>query len=128
MATQTMKFKNTTDKVIILDSIGLDPVKPHGEIDVPLELCAPGRTAAGSRSKSVLECVAPQLKPSDPKDAEIWGAVPTPPTPKSKIVSLARHVPQEAPGVKALRELKAKQEAEAKASVSTPKVTPKATA
>lgn len=104
-SSETMKFKNTADHVVKLESVGLAPVQPGAEVDIPLELCAPGRHANGSRAKSALECVAPQLKPVDPKDAEVWGAVPPPPAPVSKIVTVSvAHAPQEAPGVKALRE------------------------
>lgn len=118
----SMKFKNPTDHVIILDAVGLPPVAPKGEVEIPDDLAAPGRTDAGQRSKSAIECVAPQLEPSDKADKEAWLKVPPMPAPVSKIVSVGRREPQEAPGVKALRELRAKQQAEAKAKSDT--VTP----
>lgn len=122
----TMKFKNTTKHVILLDSIGLPPVPPEGVIEVPDALAAPGRTDAGARSKSVIECVAPQLEPADKADMELWLQTPPAPTPVSRIVTIARRAPQEAPGVRALREMRAKQQAEAKkaAPVVTPAPTP----
>jgi hypothetical protein len=116
----TIKFKNTTDKVITLDAIGLDPVAPNGTIEVPEDLATPGRTDAGQRSKSPIECVAPQLEPADKAEKEAWMKTPPPPEPRSKIVSVSKRAPDEAPGVKALRELRAKQEAEAKAKAATP--------
>lgn len=112
---QTMKFKNTSQHVVILDSVGLDPVAPGGEVDIPLELAAPGRSDSGARSKSAIECVAPQLEPSAEADRKLWKQTPPPPEPRSKIVSVSARQPQEAPGVKALREAHAKQLAEAKA-------------
>lgn len=112
-----MKFKNTTDHVIILDCLGLPPVAPKGEADIPDEFCAPGRTDAGQRAKSMIENVAPQLEPSSAADKELWKATPPAPTPVSKIVTVAKRAPDEAPGVKALRELRAKQQAEAAAKI-----------
>ena len=109
----SMKFKNTTNKVIVLDAVGLPPVAPNGTVDVPDSIAAPSRTDAGQRAKSVIECVAPQLEPADKADKELWLATPPPPEPRSKIVTVARRMPDEAPGVKALRELRAKQQAEA---------------
>lgn len=117
----TIKFKNTTDRVIVLDSIGLPPVEPNGTVEVPEDLATPGRTDAGQRSKSAIECVAPQLEPADKAEKEAWLKVPPPPTPVSKIVSVAKQAPQEAPGVKALRELRAKQQAEAAAKATPTK-------
>lgn len=126
---QTMKFKNTSDRVVILDAVGLDPVAPGGEVEIPLELAAPGRTDAGSRAKSAIECVAPQLKPSSEADRKLWEATPPAPEPKSKIVTIASRQAQEAPGVKALREAHAKQQAEAKAKEAAAKpATPAQTA
>lgn len=109
-----MKFKNTTKHVILLDAIGLPPVGPEETVDVPDAIAAPGRTDAGARSKSVIECVAPQLEPASKADKELWLQTPPPPTPVSRIVTVARRMPQEAPGVKALRELRLKQQADAK--------------
>lgn len=101
---EVIRFKNPTKHTIKLESVGLDDVPPEGEIDVPLALAAPGRTDSGVRAKSPIECVAPQLIPADESDRKAWMDVPAPPTPVSKIVSIAARAPQEAPGVKALRE------------------------
>lgn len=110
-----MKFKNPTEHVLLLDAVGLPPVAPGGEVEIPDHLAAPGRTDAGARAKSPIECVAPQLVPADKNDREAWMKTPPAPTPVSKIVTVAKRMPDEAPGVKALRELRAKQQAEAKA-------------
>lgn len=106
-----MRFKNTSENPVNLGPVGLDTVEPGQEVDIPLELAAPGRTDAGARAKSVIECVAPQLKPVSPDDIKLWQAVPPPPEPKSRIVSVAGRATAEPPGVKALREAKAKLEA-----------------
>ena len=108
----TMKFVNPTDHTINLHAIGCGEVEPKGEVDIPLYLCAPSRTDAGNRGKSAVENVAPQLEPKDPADKKAWKAVPAPPTPISKTVTIAPRPVAEAPGVKALREAK---EAQAKA-------------
>lgn len=114
-----MKFKNTTDHVIILDALGLPPVAPKGTVDVPEELCAPSRTDGGQRAKSALECVAPQLEPVDPEDKKVWLDLPPLPEPRSRVVTIAKRAPEEAPGVKALRDLRAKQQ---EAAVAAAKV------
>lgn len=102
---ETMAFQNPTDHTINLDAIGLDPVPPGGQTDVPLELCAPGRADNGKRAKSSLECVAPQLIPVSKTDHEIWKATPAQPPAVSRIVSVSKQAaPVEAPGVKLLRE------------------------
>ena len=124
---ETMRFKNPTQHVILLDAIGLDPVAPGGTVDVPIELCAPGRGDNGKRSKSSLENVAPQLMPFAEEDATAWKATPAVPAPVSRIVSIAGRRPTEAPGVKALREQREqaiKKAQEAKASSETKSVAP----
>lgn len=100
---ETIRFKNPTDRTIKLEACGLEDVEAGGEIDVPIELAAPGRTDNGKRAKSSIECVAPQLVPVEEADRKAWEMTPTPPEPKSKIVSIAARAKDEAPGVKALR-------------------------
>lgn len=115
-----MRFKNASEHTVNLDAIGLDPVEAGAECEVPLDLCAPGRRDNGGRSKSALECVAPQLVPVSSDDHAAWQETPPPPVPTSKIVSI--NVPRqmtEAPGVKALRE---KREANAAKASSSPVV------
>ncbi len=102
---ETIRFKNPTAQTVKLRAVGMEDVPPGGEVDVPLELVAAGRAANGSRRKSALECVAPQLIASSEVDRAVLGETPSPPTPISKIVSIAKRLaPQEAPGVKQLRE------------------------
>lgn len=118
---ETMIFVNPTEHTIKLDALGFDPVEPKGEVELPLSVCAPYRMDNGTRGKSPVEQVAPQLQPKDPEECKAWNDVPAPPTPVSKIVAnFPRHLqPQpESPGVKALRE-------KAEASKAT-QVTPKA--
>lgn len=110
----TMVFHNPTEHTIKLDSIGLDPVAPGQDVEVPLYLAAPVRADNGQRGKSPLEQVAPQLHPKDPADKAAWLEVPPHATAQSKIVTIAARAPSESPGVKALRE---KAEAAAKAKV-----------
>lgn len=112
---EVIRFKNPTKHTIKLACIGLDDVPPDGEIDVPLALAAAGRSDNGSRAKSPIECAAPQLHPVEETDKAAWLDVPAPPTPVSRVVTIAARAPQEAPGVKALREkrealIKAEQE------------------
>jgi hypothetical protein len=111
---ETMKFRNPTQYTINLDAVGLDPVGPGEEFDVPLSIAAPGRGDGGKRTKSALECVAPQLEPALKSDHAAWMSIPVAPTPISKIVSIRQGPMQkEPPGVKALREAQAKKAAEA---------------
>jgi hypothetical protein len=105
---ETMKFKNPTEHVIKLDAVGLDPIGPGEIAEVPLHIAAPGRGDNGNRTKSALECVAPQLVPAEKTDHAAWMETPSAPTPVSKIVSIQQGLIQkEAPGVKALREAQA---------------------
>lgn len=125
MTHDMMKFKNPTEYTIILDAVGLDPIAPGEVADVPLHLAAPGRGDGGIRTKSALECVAPQLVPASKEDHAAWMSIPVAPTPISKIVSIQQGPMQkEPPGVKALREAQAKKAAEAtqkaQAQVSKP--------
>lgn len=117
----TMKFVNPTENTINLHAIGCGVVAPGGEVDIPLYLCAPGRTDAGNRGKSAVENVAPQLEPKDEADKKAWKAIPEAPTPVSKIVTIAPRPVAEPAGVKALREQK---EAAAKAQASKPENKP----
>lgn len=112
---EVIRFKNPTEHTIKLACVGLDDVPPGGEIDVPLALAAAGRSDNGSRAKSPIECAAPQLHPVTETDKAAWKETPAPPTPVSRVVTIAARAPQEAPGVKALREkrealIKAEQE------------------
>lgn len=117
-----MRFKNTSEHTIMLESVGLDPVEPGAEIDIPLALCAPSRGDGGNRKPSPIECVAPQLKPVDPRDHKEWSKVPPRGEPESRIVSVNNQKPpSEPPGVKALRESLARKNA-AEAKPSAPEV------
>ncbi|HEY6018724.1 MAG TPA: hypothetical protein VIY48_02190 [Candidatus Paceibacterota bacterium] len=125
MHNETMKFKNPTEHTINLDAIGLDPIGPGETVDVPLHLAAPGRGDNNARTKSAIECVAPQLHPVEESDHKAWKSVPPAPTPISKIVSIQQGpVQKDPPGVKALREAAQAQAAKAaqkaQASASTP--------
>ncbi len=104
---ETMKFKNPTEHTLNLSAIGLGTIPPGGSVDVPLELCAPGRTDAGGRSKSAIECTAPQLVCDDPAMLDQWMAVPPPPEPRSLVVSVSARPAQEPAGVAALRAARA---------------------
>lgn len=117
-AEETITFVNKSDHLIILDSVGLDPVPAGGTVEVPLHLAAPTRRDSGNRGKSPIEQVAPQLEPKDPEVKALWLQAPEPATPVSKIVSITPRAPSEAPGVKALRE---KREAQATAAVPVKK-------
>jgi len=109
---ETMTFHNPTDHMIKLDAIGLDPVPPKSDAEIPLTLAAPTRKDNGTRGKSALEQVAPQLHPKNSKDHDAWKQTPEPVVPKSKIVAVTARPANEAPGVKTLRDLKALAEAE----------------
>lgn len=115
---ETIKFKNPTTHTLKLEAAGLEDVPPGGEIEVPIELAAPGLADNGKRAKSAIECVAPQLVPVHEADKKAWERTPAPPEPKSKIVSIAARAKDEAPGVRALRQqrealIKAEQEKQA---------------
>lgn len=118
MRNETIKFKNPTDRTVRLESIGLEDVPANSEIEIPIELAAPGRSDSGTRTKSAIECVAPQLVPSDPVDLAAWLVTPGAPEPKSKVVTIAARQGVEAPGVKALRDQR--QKAQDKAQASAP--------
>lgn len=105
MSEPTILFVNQSDSRVNLGAIGLPSIEPKGEIDVPISLAAAGRTAAGARAKSSIEHVAPQMRPKHEADLAVWMAVPPLPTPESKIVTVSARSPNEAPGIKALREL-----------------------
>ncbi len=100
----TITFFNPTTHTITLDSIGLESVGPGESIDVPIELAAPTRKDNGTRGKSAIEQVAPQLHPKLQSDQDAWKITPPPATPVSKIVTTTQRAASEAPGVKALRE------------------------
>lgn len=128
---ETMKFKNESEHTLNLEAIGGGIVEPGQVIEIPLHLCAPGRSDSGARKDSPIETVAPQLKPVDPSDHAEWRKVPPMPAPESRVVSINNNKrPSEAPGVAALREsLAAKKAQEATASTvtkETPKGAPKA--
>jgi hypothetical protein len=112
---ETMRFVNPTDHDINLHAIGCGIVKPGAEVEIPLYLCAPGRTDAGNRGKSAVENVAPQLEPKSEADKKTWKGIPDEPIPQSKIVSITARAPSEPAGVKALRDQK-----EAAAAKTTP--------
>ncbi len=101
---ETMLFINPTDHEINLSAIGMDPVPPKGEVEIPFHLCAPIRKDNGCRGASSLEGVAPQLQPKNPAQAKAWMEVPDHGPQQSKIVSVSARPMNEAPGVKALRE------------------------
>lgn len=125
MPYETMRFKNPTKFDVKLNAIGLSTVKAGEEIDIPLELCAPGRGSNGARSASCVESVAPQLVPVSEIDQKAWQETPEPPQPISRIVSISKQpTPVESPGVKALREQKERASAQALASAKA--VDPKA--
>lgn len=123
---ETMIFTNPTNLTIKLDALGMDPVGPGQDVELPLQYCAPKRTDNGQRGKSPVESVAPQLRPKSDEDHKAWLEVPTPVTPQSRIVSVSARPVQEAPGVKSLRERAEAQKA-AKAT-ATANAAPKATA
>jgi hypothetical protein len=102
--TEVMVFMNPTKFTLNLSALGIDPVEPGKDVEIPLALAAPYRMDNGQRGKSPLEQVAPQLQPKSKEDLEAWLKVPSPPTPTSRIVSVSKRPVQEAPGVKALRE------------------------
>ena len=125
----TMIFHNPTEHTVKLDALGLDPVGPGQDCEIPLYLAAPTRTDNGNRGKSPVEQVAPQLHPKNEEDRKLWLEVPTPVAPQSKIVSVTARMPSESPGVKALREKKEAAEAsKAKATQTPANTTQKATA
>lgn len=115
---ETMVFHNPTEHTIRLDAIGLDPVPPNGEVEIPISLAAPTRTDNNQRGKSPLEQVAPQLEPKDPADRADWLKIPPHASPQSRVVSVTARPASEAPGVKALRESR-----EAKAASEAQKAT-----
>lgn len=102
-----MLFTNPTDYTIKLDSLGLDPVPPKSDVEIPLSLAAPYRHDNGSRGKSAVESVAPQLVPKDPQDLAAWNKIPEMLKQESRIVTVAARPAAEAPGVKALLAAKA---------------------
>lgn len=115
---ETMVFTNPTEHTVKLAALGFDPVPPGKDVELPLEVCAPYRMDNGERGKSPVEQVAPQLRPKDPGEFEVWRKVPEPARAQSKIVTIAKRDPSEAPGVRALREQKAAANAAPKATVS----------
>lgn len=115
MSVEMMLFTNPTSHTINLDPLGLDQVAPGEDVAIPLHLAAPTRGDNGTRGKSAVESVAPQLHPKDPTDHEAWKKVPAPPTAESKIVSISSRPASEAPGVKALRDQREAELAKAKA-------------
>jgi hypothetical protein len=110
---ETMRFKNPTAHPINLDPIGLGVVGPGDTIDVPLDLCAPGRASNGARSHSAIEQVAPQMVPVNEDERCVWAKVPKEPEPQSLVVSVQGRAPGVAPGIAALREAKAAAQAKA---------------
>ncbi len=99
-----MLFTNPTPHTVKLDALGFDSVGPGEDVELPLALCAPHRKDNGQRGNSPVENIAPQLRPKDPGEHELWSKVPPHGVPISKLVSVAPRPAQESPGVKALRE------------------------
>lgn len=117
---EVMVFTNPTEHTVNLGSLGIDPVGPGKDVEIPLTLAAPYRMDNGSRGKSPVEQVAPQLRPKNNDDLAEWLKVPPSATPVSRIVSVSPRQPVEAPGVKALREAAAAKVAEAQKAPESP--------
>ena len=73
---KTYKFKNTSSDHIRIDHPFSCSVKPGGELDVPEHLARPFRMDNGGRRPSVIEQLAPQMKPVDKDFAAEWAKVP----------------------------------------------------
>lgn len=101
---ETMTFVNTSQDTVSLDSIGYHiPIAPGDEVEIPFAIAAPTRKDNGTRGKSPIEMIAPQLTPKHSEDAKVWGKVPPLPTPVSRVVTVAPRHAAEAPGIAALR-------------------------
>lgn len=100
---ETMRFRNTSDRTLKLGSIGLPDIAPAGEIEIPLTLCAPSLRDNGGRGQSPIERAAPQLVPVNPAELIAWQSTPSPLPEKSLKASVAPRPADEPAGVVALR-------------------------
>lgn len=107
------QFVNTDEKhTVDLKMIGLGRVKPGETVEIPEGLARPERKANGSRRPSVVERVAPQLRPVDETWAAEFDSTPEPAPVQSRL--RGAHGPVAAgtggpiaPGVAAARKAKA---------------------
>lgn len=87
-----MQFINPTDRIVIVAiKQGRAPcitVDPGEVVDLPDWACAPRRNPNGSRRHSVIEDIAPQLKPANEEELAEWLLTPPPETGKQ-----GRYVP-----------------------------------
>lgn len=62
-------------------------------VNVPDEFCRPGRSQGGGRTASVIEMLAPQLRPVDPAELEAWSKPPAEPVVAKKAAEKITNVP-----------------------------------
>lgn len=73
-----MKFVNESSQRVRVPELGID-VQPGETCEVPEHHARPGRHTHGARKPSDIECLAPQLKPADQAEREIWLQAPKEP-------------------------------------------------
>lgn len=78
-----MEFKNTSDKPCSLTVVGLGRVPPGGVVELPEELWLARWPGNGLRHPSVIEQVAPQMRPTSVDDEQVWYTQPAPTMPGS---------------------------------------------
>lgn len=71
-----MRFKNETDQQVFIAMGKGITVPPGGEIDIEDGYALPRRADNGSRRPSIIESLAPQLKPADPAERAVWEQAP----------------------------------------------------
>lgn len=77
-AIKTIKFRNTSSHTLRIDPPFSCTVEPGGQIDVLEDHARPGRLENGGRYPSVIEQLAPQMKPVDKEFAKAWEKTPEP--------------------------------------------------
>lgn len=70
-----MKMKNTSDGPAIIKELGL-VVEAGKTVDIDDQYAKPGRNGTGSRKPSIIEMLAPQMRPASKEDEVEWLKVP----------------------------------------------------
>lgn len=73
-----MLFKNPTEITVKIAAGAGMSVAPSAVIDLPDPWCSPRRASNGSRIPSIIEMIAPQLKPANDADRIEWEKAPPP--------------------------------------------------
>lgn len=105
-----MRFKNMGPHKVVIRSLKLE-LEPGEECEVHSGYAKPTRSNGGSRTKSIIENLAPTLAPADPEERKQWLKIPGKEKAVSKVVKTTDINSALSPGVaEIVAAKKAKQE------------------